>query len=55
MGILETAVRGSNAQYDRQEILDRLDIQIAEVHPTAISLSNNRAVPVQISAGMYFI
>lgn len=30
-GILETAVRSSNAQYDDPEILNRLDVRILEV------------------------
>ena len=30
-GILETAVRSSNAQYDAQEILNRLDVRLLEI------------------------
>ena len=30
-GVLETAVRASNAQYDDPEILNRLDVRLLEV------------------------
>ena len=31
-GILETAIRGTNTQYEDQEILDRLDVRLLEIH-----------------------
>jgi hypothetical protein len=31
IGVLESAVRGSNAQFDAREILDRLDIKLNQV------------------------
>ncbi len=32
-GILETAIRATNAQFEDQEILDRLDVRLLEVQP----------------------
>ena len=32
-GIQESAVRATNAQYDDQDILDRLDVRLLEVSP----------------------
>ena len=34
-GILETAVRATNAQYDNAEILKRLDVRLLEVRGSA--------------------
>ena len=31
MGILDTSIRGSNAQFDSQDIQNRLDIRLLEV------------------------
>jgi len=32
-GILETAIRGTNTQYEQQDILDRLDVKLLEIQP----------------------
>jgi len=32
-GILETAIRGTNTQYEQQEILERLDVRLLEIQP----------------------
>ena len=32
-GILETAIRATNAQFEDQEILDRLDVRLLDVQP----------------------
>ena len=33
LGLLETAIRSSNAQYHNSEILNRLDIKLLEASP----------------------
>ena len=32
-GILETAIRGTNTQYEPQHILGRLDVKLLEIQP----------------------
>ena len=32
-GILETAIRGTNTQFEQQEILERLDVRLLEIQP----------------------
>ena len=39
-GILETAVRSSNAQYDDPEVLNRLDVRLLEVRTHRIYCGN---------------
>ena len=43
-GILETAVRATNAQYDNAEILKRLDVRLLEVSASSLSLVPWRSV-----------
>jgi gamma-tubulin complex component 3 len=38
-GILETAIRGSNAQFDPLYVLENLDIQLLEPSPSGVDLS----------------
>ena len=32
-GILETAIRGTNTQFEQQDILERLDVRLLEIQP----------------------
>jgi len=40
-GILETAIRGTNAQFDDPDILKRLDVRLFEVTKSTISSTLN--------------
>lgn len=45
-GILETAVRSSNAQYDDPEILNRLDVRLLEVRLNILPFSSLVYLPI---------
>lgn len=54
-GILETAVRATNAQFDNPEILKRLDVRLLEVCCIMVTLTWNIPLCVCTHAGIYFV
>lgn len=54
-GILETAVRATNAQFDNPEILKRLDVRLLEVCCIMVTLAWNIPLCVCTHAGIYFV